>query len=29
VLRGAGHFIQEDAGEELGRVVAQWLAKQP
>jgi len=26
VLRGAGHFVQEDAGEELGRVVARWLA---
>ncbi len=25
-LRGAGHFIQEDAGEELGKVVAAWLA---
>ncbi len=25
-LHGAGHFIQEDAGEELGKVVAAWLA---
>jgi haloalkane dehalogenase len=25
-LRGAGHFVQEDAGEELGGVVARWLA---
>jgi haloalkane dehalogenase len=25
-LPGAGHFIQEDAGEELGKVVADWLA---
>jgi haloalkane dehalogenase len=27
VLRGAGHFIQEDAGEALGTVVADWLAR--
>jgi haloalkane dehalogenase len=27
VLRGAGHFIQEDAGEALGKVVADWLAR--
>ena len=27
VLRGAGHFIQEDAGAELGKVVADWLAR--
>jgi haloalkane dehalogenase len=25
-IRGAGHFLQEDAGEELARVVADWLA---
>jgi haloalkane dehalogenase len=24
-IRGAGHFLQEDAGEELGRVVAQFV----
>ena len=25
-LRGAGHFVQEDAGEALGHAVAEWLA---
>ena len=25
VLAGAGHFLQEDAGEELGRVVAGFV----
>jgi haloalkane dehalogenase len=24
-IRGAGHFLQEDAGEELGRVVAEFV----
>jgi haloalkane dehalogenase len=24
-IEGAGHFLQEDRGEELGRVVADWL----
>jgi haloalkane dehalogenase len=24
-LAGAGHFLQEDAGEELGRRIARWL----
>ena len=24
-IRGAGHFLQEDAGEELGRLVAQFV----
>ena len=24
-LRGAGHFLQEDAGEELGHVVAEFV----
>jgi haloalkane dehalogenase len=24
VLEGAGHFLQEDAGEELGRVIADF-----
>ncbi len=27
LLRGAGHFVQEDAGAALGRVVADWLAR--
>jgi haloalkane dehalogenase len=26
-LRGGGHFIQEDCGEELARVVLAWLGK--
>jgi haloalkane dehalogenase len=26
-LRGGGHFIQEDCGEELSRVVLEWLPK--
>ena len=25
VLQGAGHFLQEDAGEELGAVVAVFV----
>ena len=24
-LRGGGHFIQEDCGEELSRVVLEWI----
>jgi haloalkane dehalogenase len=28
-LRGAGHFVQEDAGEELARSVLDFLAKTP
>ena len=24
-LRGGGHFIQEDCGEELSRLVLDWL----
>jgi haloalkane dehalogenase len=26
-ITGAGHFLQEDRGEQLGRVVADWLAR--
>ncbi|HZS14978.1 MAG TPA: haloalkane dehalogenase [Candidatus Dormibacteraeota bacterium] len=26
-LRGAGHFLQEDQGEELGRIVADFIAR--
>jgi haloalkane dehalogenase len=26
VIEGAGHFLQEDAGEELGRVIANFVA---
>lgn len=25
VIEGAGHFLQEDAGEEVGRIIADWL----
>lgn len=28
-LRGAGHFIQEDRGPELARVVAEFIARNP
>jgi haloalkane dehalogenase len=24
-IEGAGHFLQEDAGEEVGRIIADWL----
>jgi haloalkane dehalogenase len=24
-IENAGHFLQEDAGEEIGRVIAEWL----
>ena len=27
VLRGAGHFLQEDAGEELGAVIAAFVTE--
>ncbi len=27
VIRGAGHFLQEDAGAELGRIVAEFVAR--
>lgn len=26
VIRDAGHFLQEDQGEEIGRIIAGWLA---
>jgi len=26
-IEGAGHFLQEDAGEELGRRIREWLAE--
>jgi haloalkane dehalogenase len=29
VIEGAGHFIQEDRGEELGRVVVDFMARTP
>jgi hypothetical protein len=34
LLEGAGHFLQEDAGEELGTIIADFIratlaAKQP
>jgi haloalkane dehalogenase len=29
VLRGAGHFVQEDAGERLGAVIAQFVRAHP
>jgi len=25
VIAGASHFLQEDAGAEIGRLVADWL----
>ena len=25
VVEGAGHFLQEDRGEEIGRLIAEWL----
>lgn len=25
VIEGAGHFLQEDAGEEVGKIIAEWL----
>jgi haloalkane dehalogenase len=28
-IRHAGHFLQEDAGEELGRVIAAFMAAPP
>jgi len=28
IIAGAGHFIQEDRGEELARVVVDWMSKQ-
>jgi haloalkane dehalogenase len=27
-LRGAGHFLQEDRGEELARVVIEWMGRE-
>ena len=29
VVPGAGHFLQEDAGPEIGRLIADWLAARP
>jgi haloalkane dehalogenase len=26
VIAGAGHFLQEDAGPQLGRIIVEWLA---
>jgi pimeloyl-ACP methyl ester carboxylesterase len=26
VIEGASHFLQEDAGPEIGRRIADWLA---
>jgi haloalkane dehalogenase len=26
VISDASHFLQEDAGEEIGRLIAEWLA---
>ena len=28
-IKGAGHFLQEDAGEELGRVVVDFIRGTP
>ncbi len=29
VIEGAGHFLQEDCGPLLGRLIAEWLAAEP
>ena len=29
VIAGASHFLQEDAGPEIGRLIADWLASSP
>jgi haloalkane dehalogenase len=29
VLEGAGHFLQEDAGEQLGQVIADFIRAWP
>jgi haloalkane dehalogenase len=29
VISGASHFLQEDAGPEIGRLIADWLTSQP
>ena len=29
VIAGASHFLQEDAGPEIGRLIAEWLESQP
>jgi hypothetical protein len=29
VITQAGHFLQEDAGDELGRVIAAFMAAPP
>jgi haloalkane dehalogenase len=29
ILKGAGHFLQEDCGEEFGKVIADWLRSEP
>jgi len=29
VIAGASHFLQEDAGPEIGRLIADWLVSQP
>jgi pimeloyl-ACP methyl ester carboxylesterase len=25
LIEGASHFLQEDAGEQIGRLIAEWL----
>ena len=27
IIEGAGHFLQEDRGEEIGRLIAEWLTR--
>ena len=29
VIAGASHFLQEDAGPEIGRLIASWLGSRP
>jgi haloalkane dehalogenase len=28
LIRDAGHFLQEDQGDQVGRVIADWLTRQ-
>ena len=29
VIENAGHFLQEDHGEEIGRIITRWLDRTP
>jgi pimeloyl-ACP methyl ester carboxylesterase len=28
LIRDAGHFLQEDQGDQVGRVIGDWLTRQ-